>query len=63
MPSISMGLWHFAGHSRDEYPLGSEFCLRPLRPFRPDAANISVRCPEEAPLIGHTFKRIGAVFF
>jgi hypothetical protein len=23
-----------------------EFCLRPLRPFRLDAANISVRCPE-----------------
>jgi hypothetical protein len=25
---------NFAERSRDEYPLGSEFNLRPLRPFR-----------------------------
>jgi hypothetical protein len=58
-----MGLWHFAERSRDEYPLVSEFNLRPLRPFQLNAADISVRCPEEAPLIGHTFKRVSAVFF
>jgi hypothetical protein len=28
---------HRAKHSRDEYPMASEFCLRPLRPFRLDA--------------------------
>jgi hypothetical protein len=41
----------------------SEFFVRPLRPFRLDAANISIRCPEQAPLIWHTFKRLSAVFF